>query len=54
MTDMSKGKSDHLFILARQLRDIVNDIAYSDECSLDHNGSCQAHSYFGEGECPHA
>lgn len=25
-----------------------------DECMLDHDGNCQAHNWFGEGECPHA
>jgi len=38
----------------RNLKSLIEDLAYSDECDLDHHGSCQAHNWFGEGECPHA
>lgn len=34
--------------------EIIEALADEDSCRLDHNGNCQAHATFGEGECPHA
>ncbi len=52
--DMADITNEALFALARDLRSALCDMAYSDECALDHNGACQAHNYLGEDECPHA
>lgn len=51
---MTERTNDALFALARDLSSTLADMAYTDECDLDHNGACQAHNYFGEGECPNA
>jgi hypothetical protein len=37
--------------LATQIIEALTD---DDPCRLDHNGNCQAHAAFGDGECPHA
>jgi len=34
--------------------EIIEALTDEDPCRLDHNGNCQAHMAFGEGECPHA
>lgn len=34
--------------------EIIEALADGDPCQLDHNGNCQAHAAFGDGECPHA
>jgi len=37
-----------------ELYDLIDALIDEDECSFDHHGHCQAHSYFGEpGQCPH-
>ena len=38
----------------RKLKVLIADLSYDDPCDLDHHGSCQAHNWFGDGECPHA
>ncbi len=37
-----------------KLKRIVTDLYDDSPCDLDHHGSCQAHNWFGQSECPHA
>lgn len=34
--------------------DLLSDFCERSECDLDHDGACQEHNWFGDGECPHA
>lgn len=36
------------------LVELIRDLSYDDECSLDHHGYCQAHNWLNDDECPHA
>lgn len=33
---------------------LLRDLVQEDPCSFDHDGNCQAHMWFGDGECPQA
>lgn len=37
---------------ANDLMRLLDDLASDEECSFDHSGNCQTHSWFGERPCP--
>lgn len=48
------GSKDALRSRVNELRAVLADLADGSPCDLDHDGNCQEHAWFGDGECPHA
>ena len=53
MTGAPAAPAEPRAMSTEELIDLIKALHSPDRCSLDHDGDCQEHSFFGTGECPH-
>lgn len=53
MSDLGEDGAALAAVVLTNTDKLLEDLQDSDsECQLDHTGACQAHLWFGDGECP--